>query len=183
MSTDPQGVDPDADGSAADCTQDRIERMRALAPKMQNGTYTVSHPTGGHFTIKLYTETARSSPLLGKRIFAMLVGPNNTHDFQGVAFWDDAKETAYVWRRFKKQPDSSFPVNAYHWSWDNWSVTEQRIALLCDLIIRAKRPGGAVAALQGYTVQLAGRCLVCNRKLTTPESIEYGIGPICAERR
>jgi hypothetical protein len=31
-----------------------------------------------------------------------------------------------------------------------------------------------------YTVQLSKRCLRCNRTLTTPESLERGIGPECA---
>lgn len=30
--------------------------------------------------------------------------------------------------------------------------------------------------------KLYGRCMVCGRTLTNPESIERGIGPICAER-
>jgi hypothetical protein len=34
---------------------------------------------------------------------------------------------------------------------------------------------------RGYRIHLEGRCLRCNRPLTTPESIRRGIGPICAE--
>ena len=31
-------------------------------------------------------------------------------------------------------------------------------------------------------VMIAKKCMRCNRELTTPESIESGIGPICAEK-
>ena len=34
----------------------------------------------------------------------------------------------------------------------------------------------------GIEYQFASTCRVCNRKLTTPESIESGIGPICGGR-
>jgi hypothetical protein len=37
------------------------------------------------------------------------------------------------------------------------------------------------AALEAYGHEL-GQCGVCNRTLTNPESIEAGIGPICAAR-
>jgi len=36
-------------------------------------------------------------------------------------------------------------------------------------------------AEKGYTILGEGRCVRCNRLLTTPESIKSGIGPICAE--
>jgi len=34
----------------------------------------------------------------------------------------------------------------------------------------------------GYTVELARACLRCGRKLTTPRSLESGIGPECRNR-
>ena len=37
----------------------------------------------------------------------------------------------------------------------------------------------AAAVLHG---RVSGRCSICNRDLTDPESIERGIGPICAEK-
>lgn len=36
-------------------------------------------------------------------------------------------------------------------------------------------------AERGYRLHLEGRCLRCNRLLTTPESVRRGIGPVCAE--
>jgi hypothetical protein len=35
---------------------------------------------------------------------------------------------------------------------------------------------------EGYAIQHEGRCCVCARKLTNPESISSGIGPECAKR-
>jgi hypothetical protein len=36
--------------------------------------------------------------------------------------------------------------------------------------------------LPGYRLLVEGTCVRCNRRLTTPESIESGIGPVCAGR-
>lgn len=33
-----------------------------------------------------------------------------------------------------------------------------------------------------YAYMYAGRCRVCNRELTTPDSIRNGIGPVCAAK-
>jgi hypothetical protein len=35
---------------------------------------------------------------------------------------------------------------------------------------------------EGYAIQHEGRCCRCARRLTTPESIETGIGPVCAAK-
>ena len=41
---------------------------------------------------------------------------------------------------------------------------------------------GFRALPDGYTIRHNGRCFVCGRELTDPNSIATGIGPICATR-
>ena len=169
-------------------------------PRLHNGAYTIAHPKHGHFTVKLYTAGPNSS-LAGKRIVALLQGLNNETDWQGVAFWDDEVLTARIWTKFKSVLRDAIesPIDGYHWG-DRWSRVEQKLAIWLDLALRAYRftetglellPKTAAAGAlfgtsywlgEGYELQLEGRCVVCNRKLTHPESIRLGIGPECGNR-
>lgn len=174
-------------------TPKAIEMMRAAATKLRNGTYTISHPQKGHFTVKLHT--VKEGPLGGKRIFSMLVGPNNETDYSGCAFWNETEACAYVWRRFQGHHNdpaqatcaagaSNAEINNRFisgWTWNatGWSQTEQKLSILLCLALRG---ANSYWRAEGYALQVEGRCYVCNRKLTTPESIEFGIGPICAAR-
>jgi len=146
------------------------------APNVQNGTYTVSHPTQGHFTLKVYT--VLKGDLIGKRIVSLLVGPDNTTNYRGVAFWDDARKKATVWRRHRG-PDSNLPIDGFHFQKTGWSAIETKLAIWVDLAVRA---ADGFWTGEGYELQHAGRCVICNRKLTDPESIRLGIGPKCGGR-
>lgn len=151
---------------------------------VQNGIYTVSHPAHGHYTMKL--STVRKGELAGKRIWSLLTGPDNENSYEGVATWRDDWQVAVVWRRKRAalSPDPrSFPVDPWHWSL-RWGKVEKKLAVLLNLLLStAGRDGSEKArgywAQEGYTVQRSGRCLVCNRTLTVPESIESGVGPEC----
>lgn len=163
------------------------ENLPGLTPEpdpdglaVHNGTYTVQHEKHGHFTVKLYTKT--NGELQGRRILALLVGPDNRTDYRGVAFWDDDAKRAHVWKRFKG-PDSHFPIDGNHWQKRGWSAIEQKLAIWSDLALRGtteERHGFWYG--EGYRLLLEGRCVRCNRKLTHPESIRTGIGPECANR-
>lgn len=169
-------------------TQERaagLAAMEAKAPNVQNGTYTVEGGPAGHFTVKLHT--ALRGNLAGKRILSLLVGPDNTSDYKWIAFWDDAAKRCNVWRRFTS-PTRGQPVDAYNWG-DHWNSHEKKLAIWCDLAVRGGfgedggfDEGTSHWASNGYTLLREGRCYVCNRKLTDPESIRLGIGPVCASR-
>lgn len=130
-----------------------------LGPVIHNGLYTIRNKTTGEwrtFRIKTQPEDAKFAP--GKRILGLLTGPDNTSAYKGFAFVDDAG--VHVWRRYKD--DKTF-----------------------------KALGGMLWALQidpknklhdTYKVDVSKRCLICNRTLTTPESLDSGIGPVCAGR-
>lgn len=161
------------------------------SPLVHNGTFTVSSEKRGHYTVKLYTQ--KGGQLDGKRILS-LPDPDSPGRFQSVAFWDDDKHRANVWRRFRG-PDSTYPVDGYHWQNKGWSTVEQRLEIWCDLATRGDGTGEPVEdypvlgqtsprrghwAGEGYRLHLSSRCVVCNRELTDPESIRAGIGPTCA---
>lgn len=182
---------------------------------LHNGAYTVAHPTNGHFTVKVYT--AKRGDLAGRRIVALLQGPNNETDWKGVGFWIEGDHPyVSVWRRFRSPGHDAreFPVDGYHWS-KKWNRTEQKLAIWSDLALRAYaftenglellptwetggeqkiehrdhglfvndvRRGTSYWRGEGYELQLEGRCAICNRRLTNPESIRFGIGPECRSK-
>ncbi len=167
--------------------------MTITSPNVHNGTFTVSHPEHGHFTLKLYT--AQKGALAGKRILSLLVGPDNVNNYRGVAFWNDERKCANVWTRHRG-PDSHMPIDGFNWQKKGWSTVETKLAVWADLVIRGDGteheivPGTDSGTRlrkgywggEGYTVMLSSRCCVCNKALTDPESIRLGIGPKCGGR-
>ena len=131
-----------------------------------NGTYTIQNiVTGESRTFKIHTQPQDSKFAPGERVVSMLTGPNNEHDYQG---WGFLKTNGIrIWR--------SKQTAAY----------EHYANILCLAI---KSLVGDDEDLVGtvkyhdrvYRVLLSKICRVCNRKLTTPESIKAGVGPICA---
>jgi hypothetical protein len=152
-----------------------VAAITAAAPAVHNGTYTVSHATRGHFTLKLWTST--KGALLGKRIVSLLTGPDNESNYTACAFWDDAAKCAHVWRRFRGEK-SQAPVDGYHHD-EGWSAYERKLSIWVDLAVRGEKGN---AHSDGCTLLRESRCCRCNRKLTHPESILAGIGPECASR-
>lgn len=146
------------------------------APLLFNGTYTVTVPDRGHFTIRVHT--AQDGKLKGRRIISMLTGSDNEGDYTGLAFWNDDRGSAQVWKKHR----SAGTCPSFNGStWDRaWNKTERKLAVFLDLALHSN--GGHWYA-KGCRLFEEKRCLMCNRKLTTPESIESGIGPVCAHRR
>lgn len=156
-----------------------IAAIRASAPAVGNGTFTITHPERGHYTVKLWT--ALNGALAGKRLLGLLTGPDNERDFTATAFWDDEKRVVNVWKRFRSI-SSSMQVDGYNWQ-PSWSSSEQKLAIWADLAIRGASPEKhGYWWSEGYRMLADGRCCRCNRKLTHPESIEFGIGPECAKK-
>lgn len=120
-----------------------------------NGTVTVQSPTGNHRTFEIKTQKQDANFAPGKRILSLLTGPNNESDYRGLGFVIDGK--VILWKK-NRTP---------HY----WSLVKM---LLADNIESYES--------KGVKYYFEGRCIRCNRKLTTPESVESGIGPICAAR-
>lgn len=122
-----------------------------VRPDVHNGYYTVTFPCGTHRTFRLYTQ--RKGKLAGKRILALLIGPDNTADYENFAFLTQGTVGFAVWKRFANQRQAEYAAML-------WKMLEGEI-------------------IDGHELIEARRCRVCNRKLTTPESNAEGIGPTC----
>jgi hypothetical protein len=120
---------------------------------LQPGYYTVQL-FGSHVTFRIIRQdlTAKFAP--GEYLLERLTGPDNTSSYRGVAFISRDFRRAHVWGKHKAD-----------------TKLTQAITVL------ERQPG---AAAVGYAMA-SGRCYVCGRMLTTPESIASGIGPVCAE--
>lgn len=131
------------------------------AAKVFNGIYTIkSAETGDHRTFKISTQGEKSAFAPGKRVVSLFTGTDNTSDdhYTGFAFIDD--HGILVWA--KKLDDKI---------WATYADMLWTLAL-----------DGAFSrwADKGFVIMGEGRCLRCNRTLSTPESIKNGIGPVCA---
>jgi hypothetical protein len=121
--------------------------------------YTVEFTSGEHagehvtFRAKRYRHDSRFAA--GKVVLAYLAGPDNEGDYKSCAFVSDAGRVS-IWKRFKD---------------GNTKVT-RGIRVLT---------GDPVACVTAYG-RRSGRCGLCNRLLTEPESLNRGYGPVCAEK-
>ncbi len=131
-----------------------------------NGIFTVtSITTGEHrtFRIKTQAEDAKFAP--GSRVVSLLTGPDNSNDYKSFGFvnpgYQDNIKIA-VWKKYRGS------------GWDKRSTFEKYAATLENL-----------SSLEGQgkiEILVEGLCRICNRKLTEPESLKTGIGPVCAGR-
>ncbi len=125
-----------------------------------NGEITVhNRVTGAHRTFRVATQPKDSTFAPGKRIVSLLVGPDNTSDYQAFGFVDRFGEV-YCWNKFKGTGGKR-------------SDFERFAAILSN-------PAGFAA--RGLEFSFSGRCRVCNRPLTRPDSIARGTGPTCGGR-
>jgi len=119
-----------------------------------NGLFTVkSLRTGDHRTFRVKTQPADSNFAPGKRVLSYLYGPNNTQDYRGFAFIEDGR--ILPWRSAS-------------------AVCKQYVTMLENLDEHER--------CNRIEVHVSTRCRICNRTLTTPESVKSGIGPICEGR-
>lgn len=88
-----------------------------------------------------------------KRVIRLLNGPDNENNYKAFAFAND--NGVKVWDSRKNQGH-----------WDKYA----------DMLARPEVYKTKCEYLY------SGRCRKCNRKLTVPESIKLGIGPVCGGR-
>lgn len=121
-----------------------------------NGTITMTNPeTGNHRTVKIKTQDSKSHFAPGQRLIGMLTGTDNENSYTYFGFVK-ANGGIAIWNKFK---NTSYEV-----------------------IAKMVQHKELYQTKKGIIYQEAGCCRRCNRKLTTPESIEDGIGPYCRDK-
>lgn len=125
------------------------------SPLTHNGVFTVkSAATGEHRTFKVRTQPVDSQFAPGRRVVYLLVGADNTSDYQGFAFVDGGE--VIPWRK-------------------HLGTVREKYCWMLQELQRHVAEGRV-------EVFVSCRCRVCNRTLTTPESVQSGIGPVCEGR-
>jgi ABC-type Zn uptake system ZnuABC Zn-binding protein ZnuA len=133
--------------------------MTIAAPSLIlfNGSRTIrNRGTGEHRTFKV--RTVLKGNLEGKRIIALLTGPDNTSHYKGFGFVTD--NGIQLWHKYSN--DKLWKAYAY----------------MITKIVIEKDSGWT----NRYEHMLEGHCCRCNRLLTHPGSIETGIGPECRKQ-
>lgn len=144
---------------SADCVNPELPKVdEFFNVATHNGCITMFNPeTGQHRTFRIRTQPKDSTFNPGSRIVALLTGPDNTHDYQQFGFVNP-NGSIVLWRRFR----DSAVFQAY---------------------VNMLRFPKTYMERHGIQYRYEGRCRVCNAKLTNPDSIISGIGPICGGRQ
>jgi hypothetical protein len=67
--------------------------------RVPNGFYTLELPDGSHRTFRIFTKRLDAKFAAGKRVIGILIGPENTSDYESVAFLTEAGPQ--VWKRHR----------------------------------------------------------------------------------
>jgi hypothetical protein len=122
--------------------------------------FTVHNSKGEHYTFRIAHKEA--TDLFKDTYFvALLTGPNNETDYQYMGMLDPNTGTVRLTHKSRFSPGSK-PVAVFNWA-----------------VGRIVWPSRWNTLPAGYGIKHEGRCGRCGRTLTTPESIERGIGPEC----
>ena len=128
--------------------------ITATVPLLE-GTYTVIFEDASYRTLRIERQSESAKFMPGRLVVSYLSGSDNESSYTGFANVGPDDKTIKVWRKHEA----------------NTSLIEAARVLA----------GDPKAAAMAYAKE-SGRCYKCDRTLTTPESIEAGIGPVCSER-
>jgi hypothetical protein len=121
-----------------------------------NGEITVkSLGSGEHRTFRVRTQKADSVFAPGQRIVSLLTGSDNETDYRGFGFVGE-NGVIKVWRK-------------------QLGTQMEKFARMLENLEHHVEKGQ-------IEINFDGTCRKCNRKLTTPESVANGIGPVCASK-
>lgn len=121
-----------------------------------------SRKTGARFTYRVEITDRAKFKNLGEAWFvSVLTGPDNGQDYKYMGY---VRRTPTGWELKKQKPAAA----------SSWDALRYVFGAL-----NAQRLDVAFTNLEAWH---EGRCGKCARALTVPESIESGIGPVCAGR-
>lgn len=120
--------------------------------------FTVTSPSGEYYTYRV-SKPKDFNPDRPVWFVSVLTGPCNTSDYTYLGILTGDRKVR-VTAKSKYTPESK-PVKVVQWAVK--CIDDGKIPL-------------------GYDIKHIGKCAVCGRPLTTLDSLESGIGPICAGR-
>ena len=151
----------------------RLTRIDEILDFMLSGKASMtlqSVPTGKHYSYKIVRAKPRpyESPSVPLRWWvSLLTGPDNSTDFQGkIGQLVQARggSIRYARHRGVKLKAEAQPIAGFVWMLDQLVEDTNSSQLKLD---------------EQILIYHSGRCGRCGRKLTDPESIRTGLGPVC----
>lgn len=125
--------------------------------------FTVSNPTGRHYTYKISAKADTRKPGAFVYFVSLLTGCDNVNDYTYLGLLDVQTAAVVLTKASRARfTDDTESVKVIRWA------------------LRQVFAGRELPA--GYELRHAGRCGRCGRLLTTPESIDNGIGPECLSK-
>jgi hypothetical protein len=119
-----------------------------------NALFTVGNNKGEHYTFKIRKPKGENKPYFVN----LLTGPQNTSDFTYLGIYNPEQNRVFLTKKSRYNEESR-PTKVIQWA------------------LKVIASGQELP--KGYTIQHENKCCRCGRTLTTPESIENGIGPEC----
>lgn len=125
-----------------------------VLPSIANGCYTLHNVVKDtHRTFRI--RTIKKGSLEGKRVVELLTGPDNTKSYTGFGFLNN--DGIYVWNS-RRQTDT-------YLNYANFFFKMLKGAKCESVVMKVQK-----------------NCIICNRLLTNPVSIDMNIGPECAKK-
>jgi hypothetical protein len=130
-----------------------------------NATFTAtSRKTGTRFTFRVRKPSDQDPRFLGARVHdihfvSLMNGPDNENSYCFLGTIFDGQ--TYRHGRKSRVGQDAPSAKAFTWIWNHRNDP---------------------TLPESVEIHHEGRCCCCGRKLTTPESCESGIGPICADK-
>jgi hypothetical protein len=138
-----------------------VQLSKRTYQAVPSGTYTVVFASGHYVTIRVQdasdTEREKFNLARGAQFIGYLNGPDNWVNYKNMGTISGGK--LRIWSKYQTLVDK---VQA------------------AEALLTADRDGRNAMGI-AYARQ-SGNCYVCGRKLTTPQSLADGIGPVCAGR-
>lgn len=129
-----------------------------------NAIFTVTNPQGEYYTYRL-REPADQNEDIPIWFLSVLTGPDNTSDYTYVGIV--TKATLHNGQFVRLTAKSRYENDSKIVQVARWGIKK---------ILEGKE------LPEGYRIDHIGKCGKCGRPLTTPESIQDGLGPICSGR-
>lgn len=155
-----EAATPLADAAEALVAEEKARKARTgkqgeiNEPVVGDGYYTIVLPGEGYRTLRVKTSKPGGFGE-GQQILAYLSGSDNENSYTRCGFINGSE--IHIWAKHRQ----------------NHTLLKAAHALI---------NGGANDAAHAY-VMASGRCWKCGKTLTTPGSIEAGIGPECAKKQ
>lgn len=123
--------------------------------------FTVDNGKGQHYTFKVNVKPAKPFEKSGVTFVSVMTGSDNQNDYTCIGRLVDGR---FVISGMAKSLPHLYakPAAVFEWA--------------------LKAIDGLVTVPAGYDIRHAGQCCRCARMLTTPRSLEIGIGPECEKK-